>query len=481
MSDAVAPDRSVDRRARFRYSDITFGFAAATLILAAIAGLFVRNLFFRLELIETVIHTHHVIQKLEELVTDVDEFESAALAYSLAGRTQYLAEYKAKLEQVEKDLRQVRALSANSAREREHQQRIETAVREIQRDFDLLVALPHAQVPADHFETEDALVVRGKQAVERFHAATERAQEEAEHLLDGRMTALKRTWNHTLILLLTGIVLSTAIMGWLFWTIRTESRRRRQVQQALERSHEELESRVRQRTLELVAANDRLSTLSRQIIQVQEDERRSLARDLHDEIGQSLTAVKLNLQEIEDRAEGTPARVLVRDSLELVGQLLQRVRSLALELRPSLLDEVGLYEASKWYVMQFAKRAALTVTFDADPQQERLPEEVEIACFRVIQEALTNIVRHAQATRVSVKLVHAGDSVEVCVTDDGVGFSLEAAKARARQGASLGLLGMEERLRLVGGTLDVASSEGRGTEVRARLPLAVLSQGRPAT
>src|SRR5262249_30337828 len=153
------------------------------------------------------------------------------------------------------------------------------------------------------------------------------------------------------------------LLAWLLWMIRVETKRRRVAQQKLERSHAELEIRVQERTGQLVAANARLSCVSKQMIQVLEDERRAIARDLHDDIGHALTAVKMNAQEIAERVQRTPLEPLVQDSLEILGPLLQRVRGLALELRPSLLDELGLREASKWYLNKFAKRSGLTITF----------------------------------------------------------------------------------------------------------------------
>jgi signal transduction histidine kinase len=457
---------------RFTPSDITLGFATAILILAAIGALFIQRLFFRVELTDMVFHSHRVIQQLEGLLTDMGQIEAAALSYSLAGREEYLATYRAKMATIDSDLAGLRVIATDSEPEKMQLRALEEAVREIRGNLDELVALPHAQPLAGHLERENILVSNSKKAMDVFHVAVAHLQEEAEQLLSDRITALKQTWNHTLGLLLIGIGLSTGIMAWLFGTIRTETRTRLRIQEALERSHEELETRVVERTCQLVAANERLSSLSRQIIRVQEDERRRIARDLHDEIGQLLSAVKLSLQDVQDRVEGTQIHPLVCDSLEVLGQLLQRVRGLALELRPSLLDELGLHEASKWYVKQFAKRAGLIVTFEAEGVWEGLPEEIEIACFRVLQEALTNISKHARATQASVKLMRLNNRLDLTIVDNGIGFLFNEARSAALvQGTSLGLLGMEERLRLVGGTLDIVSATGAGTELKAQFPL----------
>lgn len=457
---------------RLTFSDITFGFLTAMLILATIAGLFVRTLLSRVELTNVVIQTHHVIRQLERLLTDLSDAESAALSYSLAGTEHYLPSYKTNVAAVDDDLKQLRLLVTDNEDQIRRLKTVEEAAREKRRLMDLLIALPHSsQLTVVHLHSEEALVLEGKKAMDILQTTVQNMQEEGERLLSIRVAALERSRNHTVALLLVGILITTFILGWLFLVIRLETSTRMQAQAALQHSHEQLETRVQERTAQLVSANDRLSALSRQIIQVQEDERRHIARDLHDEIGQSLTAVKLNLQEIDDMVDGAPAGPLVKDSLSVLGQLLQRVRSMALELRPSLLDELGLREASKWYVTRQGARAGLTTTFEADSPWERMSEEIEIACFRVLQESLTNIIKHARATTVSVTLKQTHDCLDLRICDNGVGFSPEEARLRALRGESTGLLGMEERLRLVGGTLTIQSARGTGTEVNAKFPL----------
>jgi PAS domain S-box-containing protein len=212
-------------------------------------------------------------------------------------------------------------------------------------------------------------------------------------------------------------------------------------------------------------ANEQLHVLSRRLFQIQEDERRHLARELHDQLGQALTAAKIDLQ-----AARLEERAIVRrldDSIAIIERLLQQVRQLSLELRPPLLDDLGLVPALRWYLDQQAQRADLRVEFFADPALERIDAAIETACFRVAQEALTNVVRHARARTVSVELDRTPEVLHLVVRDDGIGFDV----ATAQQGASLGLLGMRERVALVGGELDCKSAPGRGTEVHAFFPV----------
>src|SRR5262249_13067992 len=139
------------------------------------------------------------------------------------------------------------------------------------------------------------------------------------------------------------------------------------------------------------------------------------------------------------------------------------VRNLSLDLRPSLLDDLGLPAALRWYLDRQSKRAGFAVTFSADPPDIRAAANLETACFRVAQEALTNIVRHAAARNVRVELRRQDNELQLKIHDDGCGFDVAAAKERAVRGGSLGLLGMQERVLLIGGRIDIDSSTGLGT------------------
>jgi signal transduction histidine kinase len=258
-------------------------------------------------------------------------------------------------------------------------------------------------------------------------------------------------------------------------TLQTEITKRAQAQESLRGANEKLEQRIEERSGQLCQANEQLHALSRSLFQVQEDERRHLARELHDHMGQALTAAKINVQAAQHLQERDAIVRRLDDSVAILEQLLQQARHLALELRPPLLDDLGLVSASRSYLYQQAQRAGLRVEFFADPALERADAGVETACFRVAQEALTNVVRHARAQTVIVELDRTPDVLHLVVRDDGIGFDVAMAQQRAQQGASLGLLGMRERVALLGGELDCNSAPGRGTEVHAFFPV----QSRP--
>src|SRR5207302_1309898 len=213
---------------------------------------------------------------------------------------------------------------------------------------------------------------------------------------------------------------------------------------------------------ELAEKREQLQALSRQLIEAQEAERRVVARELHDDFGQVLTAIKLNLVR-RDRDDA--------ETIALVDGAIARMRELAHDLRPPLLDEFGLEASLRWYVEREAKRAGLDFRLALATLARRPPIAVETTCFRIAQEALTNVIRHAQAHVVDVELSAANGTLQLVVHDDGRGFDVSAARMRAAHGGSQGLLSMQERVALAGGDLEIDSAPGRGTTVRARLPL----------
>jgi signal transduction histidine kinase len=209
----------------------------------------------------------------------------------------------------------------------------------------------------------------------------------------------------------------------------------------------------------------RLASLSRRVLEVQELERRAIARELHDEIGQSLTAIKLMLQR-HRQADRCDDPTPIDELIQVADHTLQQVRGLSLDLRPSMLDHLGLPATLRWYVDREAERSGFDAALDVQPADLRLDPQRETALFRIAQEALTNVSRHSHATHVAVALTSNGDVTELSIRDNGRGFDVQGAQGRARLGESIGLLGMEERAVLAGGSLKVHSGPS-GTEVRA--------------
>jgi PAS domain S-box-containing protein len=219
-----------------------------------------------------------------------------------------------------------------------------------------------------------------------------------------------------------------------------------------------------------------LQVLSHRLIEAQEAERRHIARELHDEIGQVLTAVKLNLQGIQRFSKDEQLAARMNDSIDIVEHALQQVRDLSLNLRPSLLDDLGLVAALRWFIDRFANRSEMQVRLQVDTDGSRYASSVETACFRIVQEALTNAGRHSGAQNVDVRVEQTPDGLQLTINDDGRGFDVRAMRERAAQGSSLGLPGMEERVVLAGGSLEIESASERGTTLRAIFPPEALSE-----
>jgi two-component system sensor histidine kinase UhpB len=230
-------------------------------------------------------------------------------------------------------------------------------------------------------------------------------------------------------------------------------------------THMDITERHRAET-ELREKKEELQALSRRLLETQEAERRLLARELHDSFGQLLTAIRLNLHALGAESER------VAESIALIDQANELVRNLALDLRPSILDDLGLEAALRWLLNRQSKRAGFAGTFVAQGPDGRLPADIETCCFRLAQEALTNVARHAGAQHVAIDLDIRPTEVTISIRDDGRGFDVRAGRERAVSGSSLGLLSMEERVSLAGGRLDIQSKPSFGTTVFARFPLA---------
>ena len=203
----------------------------------------------------------------------------------------------------------------------------------------------------------------------------------------------------------------------------------------------------------------------RRVVEAQELERARLARELHDETGQALTSILLGLKSLEDRVDSDDGRTAVTELRNLVVSTLQDVRRLAVELRPAALDDFGLVPAIERLRDTVEEQGGLSVDVQSPLGDERLPPETETALYRIVQEALVNVLKHAAATRVTVRLSRSGKTVALVVQDDGNGFD----PASVRDGG-LGLVGMRERVALLGGRLTVESSEGGGTLLKAEVP-----------
>jgi signal transduction histidine kinase len=210
-----------------------------------------------------------------------------------------------------------------------------------------------------------------------------------------------------------------------------------------------------------------MKRLADRLVVTQEEERRTISRELHDEVGQSMSAMLVDLGGVESALpEGSPNRQRLRTARELAETSVRSIRDIALLLRPSMLDDLGLIPALNWQAREVNRRTGLKVKMSADEISDDMPEAHRTCVYRVVQEALQNCVKHSKATQVKVEVTRQGDRLSVSVQDNGVGFNPSQEKGT-------GLLGMEERVKVLGGKFRIDSQAGKGTLLSIDLPLPV--------
>lgn len=246
--------------------------------------------------------------------------------------------------------------------------------------------------------------------------------------------------------------------------------------------NQQLEQRVRERTAELKEAEESARQLGAQLLRMQDEERRRIARDLHDSVGQAVAIMNINLGQLARSSNLNQRELAVAiDAKALANDVSDQVRTISYLLHPPLLDDMGLPAALKWYVEGFSKRSGIRTRLELSRNFDRLPQDCEIAIFRIIQESLTNVHRHSASASATVRVIWTAASVEVNIEDEGRGIPAWKLRDFDRGAAmGVGLSGMRERVSQLGGRLDVHSSD-RGTTVTAMLPLrahgdAVLSE-----
>lgn len=220
--------------------------------------------------------------------------------------------------------------------------------------------------------------------------------------------------------------------------------------------------------------NRRVQQLAGQLINAQEEERRRVARELHDQVGQSLTMVKISLNIMQQVNQNGGNDALLNESVNLIDQTQAQVRDLSVLLHPTLLDDLGLEPALRSLLNSQGRRSGIGTSFHVTGLEAQLPREIELICYRVAQEGLNNVAKHARATHVGLELTKQNGQLCMILRDDGTGFDVDAMRARASAGKSMGIISMTERATLSGGTLQIISAPGRGTTLILTVPLAPL-------
>lgn len=222
----------------------------------------------------------------------------------------------------------------------------------------------------------------------------------------------------------------------------------------------------------LGALDDLAKSRASQILHAQEQERKRIARELHDETSQVLTSLLISLALLEESVTEPESRTRIADTRALAHQTLRAVRNLSIDLRPSALDDLGLLPALRWYIKEYQQKCGIEVELTVSGFKERLPAEMETALYRIVQESLTNTAKHAQATKVWVSMKQDGAQAQAHVRDNGLGFDAQTVLKTPWQDRGLGLAGMMERASLLNGSVQILSTPGAGATIDVTIPLA---------
>jgi signal transduction histidine kinase len=401
-----------------------------------------------------VLHTYDVRSEVQNLQTQLAEIRGSALAFTDSGDDTQLQLFRQHSQYISDAAEHLRKLTADNARQQERLNEFESLSKIY--IAQLQSTAESAVTPASVSPATSAAIRSLDSQESQVNGVLRRMDQEEIRLLNQRLSTWNREfWRTTSVLALALFV----ALGFLAYNFRLLNREIVRTQD-LERSQRE---------------NVRSSrALSARILDLQDAERRRIARELHDSVGQYLVGLKINLEHLLGaRANLSAAHdKLLSDTVDLTERSLVEVRTISHLLHPPLLDEVGLESATRWYADGFAKRSALTVRLQLDHITKRLPKEVELALFRVLQESLTNVHRHAGAKSIEVVLICSTGHVVLSVIDDGTGISPEVLKRfYSGRASGVGLAGMKERLAELDGTLEV-ERRAHGTTIRATIPVA---------
>jgi len=435
-------------------SSTTIRFASLVLVLVTIVALAAIAYFTEREIVvrrDWVIHTYQVRSQLSALQVDILHARLNETTYLLERQQEQLADLREESDLAHHTVGVLRKLTADNPRQQQSLDQLD----EMFNGYATLGArLPsttgiEVELSATQRRNLADLESRARQIGELVRGM----EVEEESLLEQRVQSWDHLFKRNVLMLGLAFAVVTMLLAYNFRRLVTEV--------ALTK---EIEKQARE-----TAASYR--AMSARILELQDAERRRIARELHDSVGQYLAGLKINLNQLEVGASVAPLQ-MIRESIGLIDCAIQEVRTISHLLHPPLLEELGFLSAARWYVDEFGKRSQVKVSLVVDEPVERLPREIEIALFRVLQESLTNVYRHASASSVDVRIACRDGLVTLSVADDGKGIPDEVlTKFRAGAAPGIGLAGMRERLVEFGGEIRVEASE-RGSFVMAVIPTA---------
>jgi signal transduction histidine kinase len=398
---------------------------------------------------EWVVHTYQVRSELNDLQSELTRVHASESAYLLAHDNEQLAQTHQEIDLVPKTLSTLRGLTWDNPSQQKRLNLLEPILKE----HVVLVAKVLTLFPVGtHISPlQTALQRQIVDSETKIDALVHEMQDEEQGLLNTRIQAWNRLSRRSVVVLDLAFLLAILMLAFNFRLQTAEVNRTKEME---ERERHNAES---------------YRALSAKILEMQDSERRRIARELHDSVGQFLAGLKINLSRIAATA-GVSTPPLISETLDMTDQAIQEVRTISHLLHPPLLEELGLTSAARWYAEEFGKRSQVRVSLELEEPTKRLPKEVEMALFRVLQEALTNVHRHANAQSIDVRVECHNGTVTLTVSDDGRGIPYEViARFQSGLAAGIGLAGMRERLAEFGGRLDVQSSNA-GSVVRATIP-----------
>ena len=417
-----------------------------------------------------VSRTHHVQELLGEAESTIASAARNRLTYVFSGDEDAFIKYQDSVVRIHLVLKDLRQNVADNPSQQKDCDRLEALVQDRIQLWEKSVNLRRSGQPAPSGQPE--MTRQSVAFADEIVAVTQAMQSEESRLLDDRTITLRVHFLLVVAILIVTFVAAVLLLLWHYRLLRDELHYRERAEQAADEAAEaamDAERKAHQSEYAAIASQDAARRLSARLLQLRDDERRKFSRELHDSIGQYLAAAKMTLQSL---AVGHESERRYSECVNLLDQAIKETRTISHLLHPPGLDEAGFSSAATWYAEGFAKRSGLELKIDIADPPNRLPLEVEIALFRVLQESLTNIHRHAKSSSGEVAFEAAPDRVILAIKDHGIGISKEILDRFESSGTSgVGLAGMRERIRELGGRFGVESSSA-GTCVRVVVPLA---------
>ena len=437
-----------------RKASLAFTSAIALLFVSGVGALFT---FSDLKGDEHwVAHTHAVQDAIADVETAAIRVSRARLGYMLSGNKDFLPDYQAHVALLNARIQKLKDLTKDNLTEQANCNRLEELTRERMRVWEDSIRLGrNRRLPG-----QEALTAQGVSLADQMTSVTQAMREAEERLLIERRSAADRLLTVLIAIAITAFSLALLLFFIHYRLLIAELRAR----QTAEQTAKQAEQIARQ-------SEEASRRLSGRLLQLQDEERRRFARELHDSLGQYLVSLKMNLSLMLNRPQESAG--LLAESIKLVDESITETRTLSYLLHPPMLDEAGFASAANWYVNGFAQRSGVQVKVNVSEDHPRLPSEVELALFRILQESLTNIHKHSKSTTAEVTLDIRASEVVLTVEDNGKGIANELLNRFQSDGSNsgVGLSGMRERVSELGGQLRIHSSPA-GTVIAARIPLA---------